>query len=64
MLDETPIGMWLELEGQPEWIDRTAAQLGFTAQQYVTESYGGLWLRYCEEQAIDRPNMVFGDEPA
>ena len=58
---ETPIGVWLELEGEPEWIDRTAAQLGFTLQQYVTESYGGLWLKYCQEQAIDRPNMVFSD---
>lgn len=64
VLDETPIGMWLELEGQPQWIDDTAALLGFTVQQYVTESYGGLWLRYCEEHAIDRPNMVFGDGPA
>ncbi|MGD0580858.1 MAG: class IV adenylate cyclase [Bryobacteraceae bacterium] len=63
VLDETPIGVWLELEGEPEWIDRTAAQLGFTAQQYVTESYGGLWLKYCQEHAIDRPNMVFGDDP-
>jgi adenylate cyclase class 2 len=61
VLDETPIGVWLELEGAPEWIDRTAAQLGFTVQQYVTESYGGLWLKYCQEQAIDRPNMVFSD---
>lgn len=64
VLDETPIGVWLELEGTPEWIDRTAAQLGFSAQQYVTESYGGLWLKYCQERAIDRPNMVFGDDPA
>lgn len=64
VLDETPIGVWLELEGEPEWIDRTAAQLGFTAQQYVTESYGGLWLKYCQEHAVDRPNMVFGDDPA
>jgi adenylate cyclase class 2 len=64
VLDETPIGVWLELEGTPEWIDRTAAQLGFSVQQYVTESYGGLWLKYCEEHAIDRPNMVFGDDPA
>ena len=64
VLDETPIGVWLELEGPPEWIDHTAAQLGFTVQQYVTESYGGLWLKYCQEQAIDRPNMVFSDDPA
>ena len=64
VLDETPIGVWLELEGEPEWIDRTAAQLGFSVQQYVTESYGGLWLKYCQEHAIDRPNMVFGDDPS
>src|ERR1051325_1375917 len=28
-LDETPIGVFLELEGQPGWIDRTAQVLGY-----------------------------------
>jgi len=59
VLDETPIGVWLELEGEPAWIDRTAAQLGFSQSQYVTESYGGLWLKYCADHGIDRRDMVF-----
>lgn len=59
VLDETPIGCWIELEGTPEWIDSNAAQLGFTQQQYITESYGALWLRHCREHGIDSNDMVF-----
>jgi adenylate cyclase, class 2 len=29
-VDETPIGVFLELEGEPNWIDRTATRLGFS----------------------------------
>src|SRR5579863_7077767 len=28
-LDETPIGVFMELEGRPAWIDRTASRLGY-----------------------------------
>ena len=59
VLDETPIGCWMELEGTPEWIDANAACLGFTQQQYITESYGALWLSYCREHGIDSRDMVF-----
>ena len=38
-LDETPIGVFLELEGPPAWIDRTARRLGYEEADYVTESY-------------------------
>ena len=31
-LDETPIGTFVELEGSPDWIDRTAGTLGFSEQ--------------------------------
>ena len=61
VLDETPIGNWIELEGAPEWIDHWAAELGYTQAGYVTESYGALWLIYCKEKGIDAPNMVFAD---
>ena len=64
VLDETPIGLWLELEGDPAWIDRTAAQLGFEQGQYVTESYGGLWLKHCAENGLDRRDMVFDADKA
>lgn len=43
MLDETPIGPFLELEGPAAWIDRTAKLLGFTEADYITASYGALW---------------------
>lgn len=44
-LDETPVGVFFELEGAAEWIDLTAATLGFTRDQYLTESYGTLYRR-------------------
>jgi adenylate cyclase class 2 len=42
MLDETPVGVYLELEGPPDWIDRTAASLGFSTTDYITETYAAL----------------------
>jgi hypothetical protein len=38
-LDETPIGDFLEVEGDPEQIHRCAAALGFSRQAYETRSY-------------------------
>ncbi len=48
-LDETPIGTFLELEGEPQWIDDTAASLGFREEDYITSSYGRLYLEWCAE---------------
>lgn len=48
-LDETPIGEFLELEGEPDWIDRTAELLGFTPADYIIESYPALYRRYREK---------------
>src|SRR5205807_1432431 len=47
LLDETPIGNFLELEGSPRWIDRTARLLGFAASDYINRSYGFLYLAHC-----------------
>lgn len=43
MLDETPAGVFLELEGPPEWIDRTARGLGFGPEDYITRSYAEMY---------------------
>lgn len=59
-LDETPIGVYLELEGRPAWIDRTARKLGFSPKDYILDSYGRLYLRWAEQQGIQPRNMVFG----
>lgn len=62
VLDETPIGCWMELEGTPDWIDANSARLGYSQAQYITESYGALWLAYCREHDIGSRDMVFGFE--
>lgn len=43
VVDETPIGNYAELEGEPEWIDRAAERLGIDQAQYITLSYGRLF---------------------
>ncbi len=59
LLDETPIGNFLELEGSPRWIDRTARLLGFSSGDYINRSYGYLYLAYCRERRIRPTNMQF-----
>lgn len=43
VVDETPIGTFLEIEGDVATIHAAAAALGFTPADYVAESYGGLF---------------------
>jgi adenylate cyclase class 2 len=42
-VDETPIGDFLEIEGDAAGIRAVAAELGFSPSDYVTESYVGLF---------------------
>ncbi len=58
-LDETPIGLYAELEGPEDWIDATAKILKIADTEYITASYGALYLRWCEAQALVPGNMVF-----
>ena len=58
-LDETPIGVFLELEGSPRWIDRTARRLGFTEDDYILDSYGRLYLEWCKVEGVQPANMQF-----
>lgn len=58
-LDDTPIGVYIELEGEPDWIDRCAALLGFGEEDYITASYGRLYLKWCEARGVAPSHMVF-----
>ncbi|MBI4890952.1 MAG: class IV adenylate cyclase [Acidobacteria bacterium] len=62
VLDETPIGTFLELEGPPAWIDETAAGMGFSAADYIVLSYGTLYRQHCRAKNVEPANMVF-DQP-
>lgn len=61
VLDETPIGTFLELEGPPNWIDSTAAQLGFSQSDYILLSYGSLYRQHCQALGISPTHMVFAE---
>jgi adenylate cyclase class 2 len=58
-VDNTPIGHFLELEGARRWIDRTAAQLGFTHKDYITKSYALLYREYCDARGVKPTHMLF-----
>ena len=43
MIDETPIGDFLEIEGSTQDIDRIAAELGFSKDVFITDNYLNLY---------------------
>jgi adenylate cyclase, class 2 len=57
-VDETPIGVFLEIEGDLEGIASVASELGYTPADYVGESYVGLFFA-----AGGEGDMVF-EKPA
>ena len=59
MLDETPIGIFLELEGASRWIDQTAKELGFSKNDYIFLSYARLHAQWCAEDEKPFSDMVF-----
>ena len=58
-LDETPVGVFLELEGPPESIDRAAEWLGYGQGDYLRESYYELFERKRERLGLERGRMLF-----
>ena len=60
MLDETPVGVYLELEGTPHWIDLSARRLGFQPGDYITASYSRVYLDWCAAHGCEPGDMTFG----
>lgn len=58
-LDETPIGVFLELEGPAPSIDRAARLLGYTQKDYSSETYGSLYLAECRRRRRKPGHMLF-----
>lgn len=63
-IDETPIGVFLELEGLPDWIDATAARLGFSTAEYLTSSYSSLYAEYIRSNPNAPCDMIFAETPS
>ena len=64
VLDETPIGIWAELEGEPQWIESMLDMLGVPVSSTLTESYGMLFLQWKEDSGSQAENLTFDEIPS
>jgi adenylate cyclase class 2 len=62
-LDETPIGVFLELEGPADAIDRAAKALGFEKREYILANYMVLYREYCRRRGHGPWDMLFAKSP-
>src|SRR5687768_9578750 len=58
-VDETPVGIFVEIEGSENGIASTAAVLGRSPADYIVDSYRALFLQHREECGGAGPDMVF-----
>lgn len=59
VVDETPIGLYAELEGSPEWIERVAGLLDVAQRDRTTMSYGRLFEAWRLETGSTAENLTF-----
>jgi adenylate cyclase class 2 len=64
VLDETPIGIFAELEGPPAWIESMREQLGVSPEQCTTQSYGMLFLDWKSRTHSPAEHLTFDEIPA
>ena len=61
VLDETPIGIYAELEGPTDWIDETLVTLQIDPATCLTASYGKLFLAWKERTSSGASNLTFDE---
>lgn len=61
-IDETPVGVFVEIEGSERGITEAAQALGRSPADYVLESYRGLFLAHRDRLGLPGSDMVF-DQP-
>ena len=58
-VDETPVGVFVEIEGGEDAIHETARALGRTPSDYITDSYRFLYLQHRDANGLVGHDMVF-----
>jgi adenylate cyclase class 2 len=59
VVDETPIGNFCEIEGQPRWIDATAKKLSVSPSDYITKNYATLFAEWKHHSGNTTQEMTF-----
>jgi adenylate cyclase class 2 len=62
VVDETPIGCYVELEGEPGDIDALAERLGFASERYIRATYRELHERFAAERGEPVGDMLLAEE--
>ena len=63
VIDETPLGVYAELEGPSEWIDATAGKLGILESEFITLSYGRIFELWRDQTGSTAMNFTFDEIP-
>lgn len=58
-VDETPVGVFIEIEGSEHGIREMTEALGRTTADYVLDSYRGLYLAHRERLGLTGADMLF-----
>jgi adenylate cyclase class 2 len=58
-IDETPVGVFVEIEGSESGITAMAAAMGRGPDDYILDSYRGLFLTRCAALGLTGSDMVF-----
>ena len=58
-LDETPLGTYVEIEGDEQGILTMTSALGRSAGDFILDSYRGLFIQHREKYGAGNTNMVF-----
>ncbi len=64
VIDETPIGIFAELEGPEDWIDRVSRALGLAQTDLLTLSYGRLFEAWKRETGSRAEQLTFAEIPS
>jgi adenylate cyclase class 2 len=59
-IDETPVGVFLELEGNESSIRSMTSALGRSSDDFILDSYYRLFHTHREQFGINGPHMLFG----
>jgi adenylate cyclase class 2 len=58
-LDETPVGVFVEFEGSVTGLHDMASALARKPEDYVLDSYRGLFVKHCQRHGLPVSDMLF-----
>jgi len=61
-IDETPVGVFVEIEGSEASIAAMAEALGRTPADFVLDSYRTLWLKHRDAMGLCGTDMIFDEQ--